>query len=160
MPMPATLSKVDESQFVTPVKRLGVSGGTAPFFELRLKDAPVDVSPTYWIGKDLSHAMDEITFYEELLEIKERGNSGVEAIIGFTFEYLGVLEAEEEGAEADGKKQLLVLRNLRDGCKQLRMLDIKMGEQTAAAGWQGKSRIAAMRQGVIDGLTNSAAEGF
>lgn len=159
--MTKLFSKVDASAFVTPVKRLGVSGGTACFFDLRLKDPPEGVSVTHWIGKDLSHALDEIWFYEELLEIREKGgSSGVEAMIDFTFEYLGVLEVEEEGAEADGKKQLLVLRNLRDGREQIRMLDIKMGEHTAAAGWQGKSRFAAMRQNVIDGLTNSSAEGF
>ncbi|CAE7156677.1 HCc2, partial [Symbiodinium pilosum] len=50
---------------VSPVKRIGVSGGTAPFFSLLLKDRAA-MSETdgqrygdYWIGKDLSRAMDE-----------------------------------------------------------------------------------------------------
>merc|ERR1719401_3244332 len=40
------------------------------------------------------------------------------------------------------------------------MLDIKIGENTAAPNWQGKSRFAALRQAVIDGFTNSQSEGF
>ncbi|CAK0899930.1 unnamed protein product, partial [Prorocentrum cordatum] len=40
------------------------------------------------------------------------------------------------------------------------MLDIKMGQKTGQAGWQGKSRSAAMRQSIVDGLTNTACEGF
>jgi hypothetical protein len=28
------------------------------------------------------------------------------------------------------------------------------------AGWQGKSRVAALRQSMVDGITNSSCEGF
>jgi len=40
------------------------------------------------------------------------------------------------------------------------MLDIKIGEKTASAGWQGKSRMAALKQDCLDVLTNSKGEGF
>jgi len=49
---------------------------------------------------------------------------------------------------------------LRDGHGHLRMLDLKVGEKTASAGWQGKSWVSAIKQDLLDGLTNSAVEGF
>lgn len=56
---------VDAKRFVTPVRRLGVSGGTAPFFSLELAAVEGKHSGDYWIGKDLSRAMDEVHFYEK-----------------------------------------------------------------------------------------------
>jgi len=52
------------------------------------------------------------------------------------------------------------MRNLKDGHRKPRLLDIKMGQKTGQAGWQGKSRTAALRQSIVDGVTNSACEGF
>jgi len=77
------------------------------------------------------------------------------------FEYAGIVTCQTKDAKPDEPpKDLLVLRNLFDGAEQLRLLDIKIGQKTSQAGWQGKSRIASLRQNVIDGLTNSSAEGF
>merc|ERR1719197_51232 len=82
-------------------------------------------------------------------------------LLSFCFEYKGVLNSAIADAKpGSANKDLLVMRNMFDGAKKLRLLDIKIGQKTADAGWQGKSRTAAMRQKVIDGLTNSAAEGF
>mmetsp|Transcript_25988 Transcript_25988/g.57349 ORF Transcript_25988/g.57349 Transcript_25988/m.57349 type:complete len:743 (-) Transcript_25988:89-2317(-) len=153
------LTSVDPSLFQLPAKRFGVSGGTAPFFELRLNDV-AEQSQSYWIGKDLSHAMDEVGFYEQRRVLAAAGSQGLEHLFQFMFEYLGVLECNEEGFEQGPPRQLLVLRNLGDGCLKLRLLDIKIGEKTAAAGWQGKTRIAALRQSLVDGFTNSYVEGF
>jgi len=154
-------TSVDSSLFVTPVKRLGVSGGTAPFFSLELKSLEADKSVGYWIGKDLSHATDEISFYEERQALSLRGGHGLEKVFGFMFEYAGVLRCAEVGAASGSQElELLVLQNLRNCCKNLRMLDIKVGEKTAAANWQGKSRFAAMKQSLVDGFTNSAVEGY
>lgn len=52
------LSRVDEEIFEGNIERLGVSGGSAAFFKLSLRqtDRPHD----YFIGKDLSHAEDEV----------------------------------------------------------------------------------------------------
>lgn len=58
---------VETKRFVTPVRRLGVSGGTAPFFSLQLAAAEGKSSGDYWIGKDLSRAMDEVQFYEKAI---------------------------------------------------------------------------------------------
>mmetsp|Transcript_38297 Transcript_38297/g.85941 ORF Transcript_38297/g.85941 Transcript_38297/m.85941 type:complete len:956 (-) Transcript_38297:70-2937(-) len=40
------------------------------------------------------------------------------------------------------------------------MLDIKIGYETAVAGWQGKSSFGAMKQSYVDSFTNSADQGF
>lgn len=155
------MTRVDPSLFVTPVERLGVSGGTAPFFALKLRSPQAGQSASYWIGKDLSRATDEIGFYEQRMAMSKAGSHGMSSAFGFMFDYAGVLECNEAGVdESTPRLQLLVLHNLRDGCRHLRMLDIKVGEKTAAAGWQGKSWFAAMKQSVVDGFTNSQAEGF
>mmetsp|Transcript_113089 Transcript_113089/g.314794 ORF Transcript_113089/g.314794 Transcript_113089/m.314794 type:complete len:575 (-) Transcript_113089:132-1856(-) len=154
-------TKADPSQFVVPVRRLGVSGGTAPFFGLRLQ-SPGTRSAEYYIGKDLSHAADEVTFYEDARHLLlNPDDSGLRPVLDFMIEYAGVLTAPEEGAKPGAEPlELLVLRNLRDGYKNLRLLDIKIGSKTAHAGWQGKSRVSAMRASMVDFVTNSSEEGY
>eukprot|EP00438_Fugacium_kawagutii_P009837 Skav202170 [mRNA] locus=scaffold482:9512:22783:+ [translate_table: standard] len=72
--------------------------------------------------QDLSHAEDEVTFYEEALALKRQpGVAGLGPLLSYTLEYAGVL---------------------------------------THAGWQGKSRVAALRQSMVDGITNSSCEGF
>jgi len=160
------VTRVDPAHFARPVKRLGVSGGTAPFFQLKLLNPPEGRTCTedHFIGKDLSRAVDEIAFYEEMLSIVNSDNEecGLRDLLSFGFEYAGVLTAPEEGVEEgeDAERELLVLRNLRDGCSTLRLLDIKMGEKTASVGWHGKSWSHAHRQGLMDKTTNSYVEGF
>lgn len=145
-----------------PVCRLGTSGGTAPFFRLQLR-APLKPfgSLDYYIGKDLSHAKDEVGFYEAARELMN-GTASVrkcfQPLLDFLLDYAGVYTSDVAGAEAP--RELLVMRNMRDGYQKLRMLDIKIGEKTASAGWQGKSRMAAIKQDILDGLTNSKGEGF
>eukprot|EP00413_Alexandrium_margalefii_P004746 CAMPEP_0204517936 /NCGR_PEP_ID=MMETSP0661-20131031/3934_1 /ASSEMBLY_ACC=CAM_ASM_000606 /TAXON_ID=109239 /ORGANISM="Alexandrium margalefi, Strain AMGDE01CS-322" /LENGTH=769 /DNA_ID=CAMNT_0051523355 /DNA_START=15 /DNA_END=2325 /DNA_ORIENTATION=- len=157
------LTEVDPGMFESDVHRLGVSGGTAPFFRLALRPEAAtkwgpDLSREYYIGKDLSHARDEVNFYELALQVsRQHTGGGIEGMIRFMFEYAGVHRCEVQGT---GQLDLLVMRNLRDQCEELRMLDIKIGQQTADAGWQGKSRMAALRQSIIDGATNSCEEGF
>lgn len=156
-------TEADANVFETPVKRIGVSGGTAPFFKLVQKDG----GGTYWIGKDLSHAMDEVDFYEGIVKLRQQkqvtakqDTCGIMPLLPFMFEYSGVISVPEAGKEDEPPRALLVMRNLFDGCKQLRMLDIKIGEKTACAGWQGKSRMRALKQSMLDGMTNSVQEGF
>jgi hypothetical protein len=154
-------TQADASKFEMPVKRIGVSGGTAPFFKLVQKDGGAG----YWIGKDLSHALDEVDFYEGICKIRMAGPAtknlgGIVPLLPFMFEYAGVVKAPEAGKEDEPPRELLVMRNLFDGCKKLRMLDIKIGERTACAGWQGKSRMRALKQSLLDGMTNSVQEGF
>ncbi|CAK8985996.1 unnamed protein product [Durusdinium trenchii] len=154
-----SLSRVDEELFEDSVERLGVSGGSAAFFKLRLKSQsrPMD----YFIGKDLSHAEDEVNFYEEALQLqRQRGAAGLGPLLGYTLEYAGVLTHTEIHPRAAGRTELLVMRNLRCGAVKFRFLDIKIGQKTAQVGWQGKSRAAALRQSLVDGITNSSCEGF
>lgn len=56
---------VAPSMFESPVKRLGVSGGTAPFFALRIRRPKLGQSPVHFVGKDLSHSCEELAFYED-----------------------------------------------------------------------------------------------
>ncbi len=174
------------------MKRIGVSGGTAPFFRLKLKvdgqaeseetdiDSGVDVptvSPTRYIGKDLSRAEDEVNFYESILQCSPGQHDAIGSLCNFLFPYLGILQTTEEkgapvvgggddsGDGVDGKKgdeelKLLVLENLFDGKKKLRLLDLKIGSYTAAANWRGKSRFRAWKQRIFDSFTNSAKEGY
>ncbi|CAE7878941.1 HCc2 [Symbiodinium microadriaticum] len=153
------LTRVDPNLFDSKVERLGVSGGSAAFFRLCLREPTAARPVDYFIGKDLSHAEDEVNFYEEALSL--RHGSGLEPLLGYTLEYAGVLNCTEELTPSEEKRnELLVMRNLRCGCSKLRLLDIKIGQKTAQAGWQGKSRAAALRQSLVDGITNSSCEGF
>ena len=154
------LTRVDEGLFEGLSERLGVSGGSAAFFKLHLKDGS-GRARDYFIGKDLSHAEDEVTFYEEALALKRQpGVAGLGPLLSYTLEYAGVLTNVEETNAGEKKTELLVMRNLRCGSEKHRFLDIKIGQKTAQAGWQGKSRVAALRQSMVDGITNSSCEGF
>jgi len=153
-------TRVASDMFKVPVKRMGVSGGTAPFFNLELEHPGPNQSKEYFIGKDLSRAADEIAFYEETLTLQKDPDSKMNRLLAFTFEYQGVFGCHEEGWEHGEKMDLLVLRNLRDGCKRHRMIDLKIGQKTSQGGWQGKSYLHAIRQDLVDGMTNSVCEGF
>lgn len=158
------LTLVDPSSFKSSVKRIGVSGGTAPFFRLELIQAEegseLTTSKSKHIGKDLSRARDEVSFYEKILApAPNASRDALGGICDFMFPYLGILKAKEEGQE-EVELDLLVLENLFDGKKQLRLLDLKMGSSTASAGWQGKSRFRAFKQQLFDKTTNSVKEGY
>eukprot|EP00927_Polykrikos_kofoidii_P000759 TRINITY_DN10290_c0_g1_i1.p1 TRINITY_DN10290_c0_g1~~TRINITY_DN10290_c0_g1_i1.p1 ORF type:complete len:782 (-),score=113.37 TRINITY_DN10290_c0_g1_i1:48-2393(-) len=157
-----SLAEVPSDMFETPVKRIGVSGGTAPFFSLVLRNPGPMKSISHYIGKDLSRASDEVDFYEKVLLLSKTPHAGgLRPLINFMPEYLGILTTLEAGQELNAKpKELLVMRNMLDGCKKLRLLDIKIGQKTAQAGWKGKPMGSALRQTLMDGLTNSTAEGF
>mmetsp|Transcript_25677 Transcript_25677/g.59853 ORF Transcript_25677/g.59853 Transcript_25677/m.59853 type:complete len:769 (-) Transcript_25677:67-2373(-) len=161
-------TEVEDTWFTLPLRPLKMSGGTASFYALELSDtygpgpspgfASVVKSKSHWIGKDLAHAHDEVVFYETALR-ERTGRLG--ALLQFMFEYAGVANCQcafEDGTVRE--RPLLVLRNLMDGCKKLRLLDLKIGKETAVSGWKGKSRFGALRQKVIDTLTNSAGQGF
>lgn len=152
---------VDASLFDTPFKVLGASGGTAAFFQVEYKDgewksdyACVDTK-SYWIGKDLARARDEVEFYERAFRLKDRAVAGWD-ILNYTLPYRGVVRAPT----TVGEKELLLLRNARDQYKTCRMLDVKIGEVTAIGGWQGKGHFDAYLQQWLDGATNSAGQGF
>eukprot|EP00536_Pseudo-nitzschia_multiseries_P000669 jgi/Psemu1/179196/e_gw1.8.227.1 len=180
------LEKVDPSWFESPVQRVSTSGGTAPFFRLALTEkgirefasreasqTGVEIDKNYWIGKDLSHAEDERDFYLQILRIRSKAASehddtkkrdlieGIGLLESFMFNYLGVLRAKTSDCDGnDGICDLLVMRNLRNKHTSFRMLDLKIGEKTAQAGWKGKSRLRAMKHHLMDGLSNSASEGY
>jgi len=170
-------TRVDEEYFENPVERIGVSGGTAPFFVLKLTEKGIEhfgasnddgmISASYFIGKDLSRAVDELEFYERAITVSKSNESddtvndgGLGKLLDCTFEYAGIVTLQEmvKGSAVD--RELLVLKNLYDSKSKLRLLDFKIGEKTAAANWRGKSRFRAFKQGFVDGMTNSTREGF
>lgn len=55
---------------------------------------------------------------------------------------------KDKGGQSDGDpdKLVLLLQNCFRGMAQLRMVDIKLGKQTAVANWKGKSGFAACRR--------------
>jgi len=143
-------------ELVTPI---GVSGGTASFYRLIYTGG--ERSRDYFIGKDLSHAKDEVDFYEDAMRaIREDRHGPMSDLLKFVFEYAGVLTVPASD-HLDGKPvSLLTLRNLYDGCEKLRMLDMKIGQRTAAANWKGKPWYRTAVQNARDFLTNSIEEGF
>ncbi|CAB9505109.1 expressed unknown protein [Seminavis robusta] len=171
-------NKVDQSWFVSPVIPLTTSGGTAAFFQLTLTQEGMDATkqntPSFYVGKDLSHAQDEKDFYQQLLEIKQSMKDDddediedVGQLVPFMFDYLGILEAVSATTTSTGEggkqqqHQVLVLQNLRNNFQSFRMLDLKIGEVTAQAGWKGKSRLHALKCHLLnDHFTNSVSEGY
>ena len=159
------LTEVPVSLFETPLKALGMSGGTAAFFSVKYKDGEeakddycgqeID-SKEYWIGKDLARAADEVFFYEEAL--KRMGKDDWE-VLNWMTPYKGVVRAPTDLGDGE-EREILLLRNARDSYGTCRLLDIKIGEITAVAGWQGKGHFMAWTQKWLDGLTNSSGQGF
>jgi hypothetical protein len=101
----------------------------------------------------------QVEFYE--IAKKLSGQAGWR-LLDFLFEYKGVAKmpvANKDGP-VPGEKELLIMRNLFDGKKKLRLLDIKVGQYTADANWRGKSTFAAYKQSIVDSATNSAREGY
>jgi len=169
------VTRVDSALFDNPVKRLGVSGGTAPFFALKLTKEGIEqlgtenrynqdgtISETYFIGKDLSRAEDEVEFYERALVIEKDKDDegGMIPLLGFTFEFVGIVTLQETVNGSPISRELLVLKNLHDSKTKLRLLDFKIGDKTADINWRGKSRARACKQLVLDSFTNSTKEGF
>ena len=177
------IQAVDPSWFESPAEGLSTSGGTAAFYKLKLTPEGIAgvrsrelpsfrnrvIDETYWIGKDLSHASDEKDFYLQVLQIRNEYKAGqtqesrdlkegIGLVEAFMFDYLGVLSTKT--TESDEIVHLLVMRNMRNHYDTFRMLDLKIGEKTAQAGWKGKSRMRAMKHHLMDGLSNSAAEGY
>ena len=159
-------TEVPVELFETPCEAIGMSGGTAAFFTVKYKDdewakdtnamgQPVD-SKTYWIGKDLARARDELAFYEEAQ--KRIGSPGWD-VLQWTTPYKGVVTAPTDLGEGE-EREILLLRNARDGYGTCRLLDIKIGEVTAIGGWQGKGHFMAWTQKWLDGVTNSNGQGF
>jgi len=180
------IQTVNPSWFESPVTRLRTSGGTAPFFRLTLTDEGLEeqasrqrnqggtgIDRNYWVGKDLSHAQDEKDFYLRILRIRSKYNvttdgtsnrdltEGVGLLETFMFDYMGILRTRTSKNHGNnGYCDLLVMRNLRNNSTAFRMMDLKIGEKTADAGWKGKSRFRAMKHYLMDELSNSAVEGY
>mmetsp|Transcript_5895 Transcript_5895/g.16759 ORF Transcript_5895/g.16759 Transcript_5895/m.16759 type:complete len:569 (-) Transcript_5895:290-1996(-) len=154
---------VPESFFAAP-ESTARGGGTAAFFRVRYTGPPgppaekYGKSEDYWIAKDLAHAVDELSFYEEVSLLGPE----YRLLHRFAMDYGGILRARcMVGERLEPKpRELLLLKNLREGLATCRMLDIKIGSKTAVAGWQGKSRSAARRNEVVDRMTNSSKQGF
>jgi len=82
------VTQVDPALFVSPATSLAVSGGTAPFYTIKLVSPKPGQSDMHFIGKDLAHAEDEVGFYEEMKAVSAEPSW---IISEFLFEYLGAV---------------------------------------------------------------------
>ena len=96
-----------------------VSGGTAAFYMVQLKEPQLG-SKSYFIGKDLAHAADEVKFYEAAKKLS--GQPGWE-MLDFMIEYKGVatMPVADKNGPIPGVKELIIMRNLFDQKKKLRL---------------------------------------
>lgn len=148
--------------FLQPCSAMKVSGGTAAFFNVRYKDGqePCGVDPDFYLGKDLAHATDEFEFYEKLGAARA-SDAKWRAFSKVAMECPGVATMQVTlGGEQQETRELLLLENMRTGFEKLRLLDIKLGDQTSVAGWKGKSAAHAWKNQMVDRCTNSQREGF
>eukprot|EP00392_Amoebophrya_sp_AT5.2_P005120 g5129.t1 len=130
-----------------------------------------------WVLKDVAHAKEEVAFYErvreQILTAKSREAKRLARFLDVFFCVCpGVVQLPEEtleDASARMKDRLvhaqLVFPKLSSGsassqAKSFRFADLKLGKQTAVAGWMGKSAFRAWKNHQIDRVTNSAAESF
>ena len=153
-------SSSDPTPFREPLNAVTVGGGTATFYSVRYKTGSLPLGKTeqYWIAKDLSHALDERKFYERVKLLSPFSRSW--SLLKFTFEYGGVHSLVTNCNGNIKPMNHLLLRNALDGDKKNRLLDIKIGEVTAVGGWQGKSRLRAIKNRMVDQASNSSVEGF
>lgn len=162
---------VDPMLFESPVDRLDVCGGTAPFFKLirKFRSTQDTRNKTHYIGKDLSRSTNELKFYEQVKKAKQltrytnKINSNEQSketgeLVSYILDYGGLLKTTEHTTNQE--VELLVLQSLHDNMSCLRLLDLKLGQKTACANWFGKSRSHAMKQILLDGWTNSYKEGY
>jgi len=143
--------------FAEPCEPMNVAGGTASFFHVHcLPECPFATRHDEFIGKDLSRARDEVGFYNKLRIVS--GLPGWSAISEFMFTCPGIVRLRTP-CESEAR-WLLLLENLSAGFQEMRLLDVKLGEHTALAGWKGKSALGAWRNRHVDRRTNSRTEGY
>jgi hypothetical protein len=156
LPKPKKLTAAD---FQTPCKPIFVSGGTAYFFKLPM----VTETPLMLIGKDVERANQEIRFYSQLKKhditskffLKTYGVITVDCLIN-----ADITPRQYSALKITVPRKLLVMEDLNHGYKHPRLLDIKIGDITAVAGWMGKSRFRAWKTRALDKQTNSKWEGY
>jgi len=157
------LNEVNPALFEQPCTPINMSGGTAFFFRIAYKPGcePPGVNRCHLIGKDLSHAMDELDFYGKLKVVTDNDVQwqafGSMAIGCHGISRLScVTDLETETTQT---RTLLLLENLRNGFDSMRLCDVKMGSETSVTGWKGKTRLHAWKNHQLDSRTNSMAEG-
>lgn len=149
--------------FQEPCEPVSTSGGTAAFFHVRYRPGmePLGCGPDHYVGKDLSHASDEIEFYDTMrLAIDQDGRFA--NFHEMCMDCPGVCRIICKGIKDQGMevRNLLLLENLRTGYDKMRLIDVKMGAETSVACWKGKSRLHAWKNARVDQRTNSLVEGF
>lgn len=168
---------IDAGDFEQPCEPFVTSGGTAAFYGPMYKKGTVEPIDKF-IGKDFGRTADEFDFYQKMkaAAMSERcwydfARIAVECP-GVVHLQCKVPVKKDDGAASPTpqtdksappdccNRPLLLLENLNSGFKKMRLIDLKLGEETAVAGWKGKSRMRAQVNGIVDSMTNSTAEGF
>jgi hypothetical protein len=156
-------NQVPSEFFEEPCMPVSTSGGTAAFFHVRYRPGhePAGYSLSHYVGKDLSHASDEIEFYDCLraaLDKDLRFANFAEMCMDCPGVSRLICKSPKDGAMQ--VRFLLLLENLWNGYEKMRLVDVKMGAETSVANWKGKSRLHAWKNARVDQRTNSLVEGF
>ncbi|CAD7936858.1 unnamed protein product [Amoebophrya sp. A25] len=179
-------------RFETPLQPIRVSGGTAGLYNMQTSTGFMEkgeavkrltsdfvLKPNtcdrYWIGKDVTHAPDELTFYNTLRNFLTKWGLEDPSLAVFVASAFlsspGMLRLEVAPAPGAGSKKaakesgphvlpILLMQNMFHGFARLRFIDLKLGRQTAVGRWKGKSKFAAWRNQMVDTYTNSCVEGY
>lgn len=155
--------KVPAEKFQEPCEPISTSGGTASFYHIcyRSGQEPAGRDGEFYVGKDLSHASDELEFYFHLQHAMDQ-DSRYDHFAEMAMQCPGVTQIicrspKDKSMEV---RNLLLLENLRNGYEKMRLVDVKMGAETSVACWKGKSRLHAWKNARVDQRTNSLVEGY
>mmetsp|Transcript_99434 Transcript_99434/g.157322 ORF Transcript_99434/g.157322 Transcript_99434/m.157322 type:complete len:647 (+) Transcript_99434:159-2099(+) len=155
--------QVASELFEEPCEPVSTSGGTAAFFHVRYRSGqePPGHALNYFVGKDLSHASDEIEFYDCLrVAVDKDGRYSNFAEMCMDCPGVSKLICKNPKDNTMQVRFLLLLENLWNGYDKMRLVDVKMGAETSVACWKGKSRLHAWKNARVDQRTNSLVEGF
>lgn len=155
--------QVPSEFFEEPCQPVCTSGGTAAFYHVRYRTGqePEGKTAEHYIGKDLSHASDEIEFYDNLRACIDQ-DIRYANLAEMCMDCPGVskLICRNPKDNTMQVRFLLLLENLWNGYDKMRLVDVKMGAETSVACWKGKSRLHAWKNARVDQRTNSLVEGY
>lgn len=146
------LSGIDSSRFEPPVKR-----GKSPIYTLTLKNPKKGQSRSQYVGKDITCCGAEVEFYQFLRAERRKSDASARyfhGLLDYAFPYAGILNTYE-GTDDGSRIELLVIKNLHDRSRSLRLIDLKIGSKEADP--NSSSRFLGKK---TKKTTNSTQQGF